>query len=47
MNRDDWVLGHPGQCVLNGSQVHWTQEVEAAIDSKGCQGIKDYWKNTL
>ena len=26
--RADWVLEHPGQCVLNGSQVHWTTEVE-------------------
>lgn len=23
--RSQWVLDHPGQCVLNGSQVHWTQ----------------------
>jgi dynein heavy chain len=22
--RPDWILVHPGQCVLNGSQVHWT-----------------------
>lgn len=22
--RENWVLEHPGQCVLNGSQVHWT-----------------------
>lgn len=30
--RSKWVLQHPGQCVLNGSQVHWTAEVEDAID---------------
>lgn len=29
--RQDWVLDHPGQCVLNGSQVHWTTEVEESI----------------
>lgn len=29
--RNDWTLKNPGQCVLNGSQVHWTQEVEEAI----------------
>jgi dynein heavy chain len=23
--REQWVLEHPGQCVLQGSQVHWTQ----------------------
>jgi dynein heavy chain len=26
--RESWVLEHPGQCVLNGSQVHWAAEVE-------------------
>jgi dynein heavy chain len=25
--RADWILVHPGQCVLNGSQVQWTSEV--------------------
>lgn len=29
--RHEWVVNHPGQCVLNGSQIHWTKEVEAAI----------------
>ena len=29
--RKEWVLKHPGQCVLNGSQVQWTSEVETAI----------------
>jgi dynein heavy chain, axonemal len=29
--RTDWAVTHPGQCVLNGSQVHWTREVEEAI----------------
>jgi len=29
--RSEWVVSHPGQCVLNGSQVHWTAEVEQAI----------------
>jgi len=31
--RTDWVLENPAQIVLNGSQVHWTAEVEAAFDS--------------
>ena len=26
--RNEWILQHAGQCVLNGSQVHWTTEVE-------------------
>jgi len=33
MERTDWVLANPAQIVLNGSQVHWTSEVEAAFDS--------------
>lgn len=24
-------MEHPGQCVLNGSQIHWTAEVEEQI----------------
>jgi dynein heavy chain len=31
MKREDWILEHAGQCVLNGSQVHWTAEVEQSI----------------
>ena len=23
-DRNEWILNHPGQCVLNGSQIHWT-----------------------
>ncbi len=23
--RNSWILNNPGQCVLNGSQIHWTQ----------------------
>jgi dynein heavy chain len=33
-DRNNWVLRHPGQCVLNGSQVRWTAEVETAINTK-------------
>lgn len=41
MKRTEWVLVNKGQCVLNGSQVHWTAEVEEAI-RKGGDGIKNY-----
>lgn len=34
-SRNDWIITHPGQCVLNGSQVHWTTEVEDSIRNFG------------
>lgn len=30
--RTEWMVSHCGQCVLNGSQVHWTKEVEEAMN---------------
>ena len=30
--RTEWTKNHPGQCVLNGSQVWWTTLVEEAIN---------------
>ena len=33
--RTDWMLKWPGMVVLNGSQVHWTREVEADFDANG------------
>jgi len=41
--RTEWVKEHPGMCVLNGSQVHWTTDVENAIQ-KGVAGVADYLK---
>ena len=41
--RNEWVLVHPGQCVLNGSQVHWTTEVEQGI-REGLEGVHRYYK---
>ncbi|KFG46088.1 dynein heavy chain family protein [Toxoplasma gondii RUB] len=29
--RTQWIVEHPGQAVLTGSQIHWTQQVEEAI----------------
>lgn len=43
-NRNEWILVHPGQCVLNGSQVHWTTEVEDAIKKEGVEGLDKYFK---
>jgi len=33
-SRCEWGLLNPGMCVLNGSQVHWTSEVEHAIQQQ-------------
>jgi dynein heavy chain len=42
--RTEWILVHPGQCVLNGSQVHWTTEVEEGIVKEGVEGLNKYFK---
>jgi dynein heavy chain len=42
--RPEWILVHPGQCVLNGSQVHWTTEVEEALVKEGTAGLDRYFK---
>lgn len=39
--RTDWMLKHSGQCVLNGSQVWWTTEVEEAIIAGALQKYLD------
>lgn len=41
--RTEWVKCHAGMCVLNGSQVIWTSDVEEAIQ-KGVPAVKDYHK---
>jgi len=41
--RPDWVLLHPGQCVLNGSQIIWTRDVEQAL-AAGIAGVEQYWQ---
>ena len=38
--RNEWIQSHAGQCVLNGSQVHWTTDVEEAIKSRT---VRDYY----
>lgn len=41
--RTQWVRDHAGQCVLNGSQVHWTTDVEEKITEKGVVGLQEYY----
>lgn len=36
--RPKWMQKHPGMCVLNGSQMHWTVEMEELFISKGSEG---------
>ena len=40
-DRNEWIVSHPGQCVLNGSQVFWTMETEEAIKSNK---LPDYYE---
>jgi dynein heavy chain len=40
--RTDWVRSWPGQAVLNGSQIHFTWEVEQALRKGGADGIAKY-----
>ena len=49
-SRSDWVRKWPGQCVLNGSQVHWTAQVEHALRTDGLRGVERYltkWREQL
>lgn len=45
--RTNWVMKHPGQCVLNGSQVHWTAMVEEAIQNGQLKSLLDKQTNQL
>ena len=47
VKRTDWSLAHAGQCVLNGSQVHWTTEVEDAIKSGKLPEYLTFLENQL
>lgn len=44
ISRPDWIKKHPGQCVLNGSQVHWTQQLEDAMKKDGLKGVQENLK---
>jgi len=38
--RNQWIISHAGQIVLNASQVVWTSDVENALSEKG--HVEDY-----
>ena len=41
-DRNDWIICHAGQIVLDTSKCHWTSDVEKALDEEGLQGISKY-----
>jgi len=45
--RTEWVKKWPGQCVLAGSQIHWTREVEESLDAMGNKGVIQYYQKWL
>lgn len=45
--RTIWMQKWAGQCVLNGSQAHWTREVEEALKAKGNEGAWEYHRQLV
>ena len=41
--RTEWAVSHPGQVILNGSQIVWTGDVENAMKG-GVSAVKEYWE---
>ena len=39
-SRPRWMQKWQGMCVLNGSQFHWTKEMEEAMESEGTKGLQ-------
>jgi dynein heavy chain, axonemal len=42
--RGEWVLRWPGQTIIAGSVLFWTEEVEAALKEGGNAGVTTYYK---
>lgn len=42
--RSSWAISHPGQVILNGSQIVWTGDVEGAMKNGGVAAVKEYWE---
>lgn len=45
--RINWVRSWPGMCVLNGSQVLWTAEVEEALRNNTMEAYYEKWVGQL
>ena len=39
-DRPEWAVSHPGQVILNGSQIVWTGDVEGALKNGGVPAVK-------
>eukprot|EP01038_Epipyxis_sp_PR26KG_P005424 gene5424-7514_t len=46
-SRTEWMQKWAAQCVLNGSQCHWTREVEEALKAKGNDGAWLYYNQLV
>ena len=42
--RTEWMQKWAAQCILNGSQAHWTREVEESLKLKGNEGAFEYYR---
>ena len=38
--RPDWMQRWPGMCVINGSQLYWTTNMENSMAEKGAKGVQ-------
>lgn len=47
VDRTQWIQKWPGMCVLNGSQLHWTREMEESMDQHGADGVKQMMERQL
>jgi dynein heavy chain len=42
--RTEWMQKWAAQCILNGSQAHWTREVEESLKTGGNEGCFAYYE---
>uniref|UniRef100_K3W9Z0 AAA+ ATPase domain-containing protein n=1 Tax=Globisporangium ultimum (strain ATCC 200006 / CBS 805.95 / DAOM BR144) TaxID=431595 RepID=K3W9Z0_GLOUD len=47
ISRTKWIQKWPGMCVLNGSQFHWTREMEENMAAAGSDGVKKMMERQL
>ncbi|KAF4320280.1 hypothetical protein JM18_005063 [Phytophthora kernoviae] len=47
ISRTKWIQKWPGMCVLNGSQFHWTREMEEEMMASGSDGVKHMMERQL